>query len=59
MQDHRRLLAGLFAAFGLLAAAALWEVLGTVFFAITVVYVVEPAYDRSASGDSRPGWPRE
>lgn len=46
VRDHRRLLAGLVGAFGLLAAAALWEVLGTVFFAITVVYVVEPVYDR-------------
>jgi predicted PurR-regulated permease PerM len=45
MRD-RRLLLVLVGGFALLAAAALWEVLGTVFFAVTVVYVAEPVYDR-------------
>lgn len=44
---HRRyVLGGLLAAIGVLAAAVLWNVVGTVFFAVTVAYVLHPARQR-------------
>lgn len=39
-------LAGVLALLGLLAAAVLFDVLGTVFFAITVAYVLVPVHER-------------
>ncbi|UPW02037.1 hypothetical protein M0R88_08070 [Halorussus gelatinilyticus] len=39
-------LAGVLALVGLLAAAVLFDVLGTVFFAITVAYVLVPLHER-------------
>ncbi|MFC5971329.1 AI-2E family transporter [Halomarina salina] len=43
---RRNVLAVLLVVFSLLAAAVLWEVVGTVFFAITVAYVLVPARNR-------------
>jgi predicted PurR-regulated permease PerM len=43
---RRRLLSALVVATGLLAAALLWDALGTVFFAVTVAFVAEPVYRR-------------
>jgi len=42
LQRRRRVLVGLFVAAGVLAAAVLWNVLETVFFAVTVAYVLYP-----------------
>ena len=46
LRRRRHVLAGLFVATGVLAAAVLWDVLGTVFFAITVAYVLYPVRKR-------------
>ncbi|WP_276299203.1 AI-2E family transporter [Halorussus lipolyticus] len=43
---RQRVLAGVLALLGLLAAAVLFDVLGTVFFAITVAYVLVPLHER-------------
>ncbi|MFD1513114.1 AI-2E family transporter [Halomarina rubra] len=51
---RRNVVAGLLALFALCAAYVLWEVIGTVFFAITVAYVLVPARNRLvARGFSR------
>lgn len=44
MASTRRLTTGIAAALAVLTAAVLWEVLGTLFFAVTLVYVAEPLY---------------
>jgi len=42
MRDHDRVLVGIFVGLALLTTAMLWRVLPTVFFAITVAYVLYP-----------------
>ena len=49
-------LAGLLALLGLLAAAVLFDVLGTVFFAITVAYVLVPVHERLVRRGIPPWW---
>jgi len=53
LRQRQYVLAGLLVAVGLLTAAILWEVVGVVFFAVTVAYVLYPAremlVDRGAS----------
>lgn len=49
-------LAGLLALLGLLAAAVLFDVLGTVFFAITVAYVLVPLHERLVRRGVPPWW---
>jgi predicted PurR-regulated permease PerM len=44
--SRQHALAGLLAAFGVLAAATLLNVLGTVFLAVTVAYLLAPVHDR-------------
>jgi predicted PurR-regulated permease PerM len=46
LRRRRRVLAGLLIAAGVLAAAVLWNVVETVFFAITVAYVLYPVRQR-------------
>ncbi|MFB6106559.1 MAG: AI-2E family transporter [Halobacteriaceae archaeon] len=46
VNQRRRVLVGLFLALAALAGAVLFEVLGTVFFAVTVAYVLAPLHDR-------------
>ncbi|WP_058367633.1 AI-2E family transporter [Haloparvum sedimenti] len=54
MTRRRYVLGGLTVLFGLLAVAILWEVVGTVFFALTVAYVLAPVRRRLAGvGASR------
>ncbi|MFC7081660.1 AI-2E family transporter [Halorussus caseinilyticus] len=43
---RQRVLVGVLALLGLLAAAVLFDVLGTVFFAVTVAYVLVPLHER-------------
>lgn len=54
--DDRRLLLWLVGAFAVFSAAVLWEVLGTVLFAVTVVYAVTPLYDLMRSRDIGRWW---
>ncbi|QGN08072.1 AI-2E family transporter [Halorhabdus sp. CBA1104] len=56
MSPSRRVLAltGLFLALGSLAMITLWSVFGTVFFAITVAYVLYPVRRRLAASGLRP-----
>jgi predicted PurR-regulated permease PerM len=49
-------LAGVLALVGLLAAAVLFDVLGTVFFAITVAYVLVPLHERLVERGVPPWW---
>ncbi|WP_162224278.1 AI-2E family transporter [Halorussus salinus] len=49
-------LAGVLAVAGLLAAAVLFDVLGTVFFAITVAYVLVPLHERFVHRGVPPWW---
>lgn len=46
LRNRRYVLAGLLVVVGLLAAAILWEVVESVFFAITVAYVLYPLRER-------------
>lgn len=54
LRRRRYVLAGLLVIVGLLAAAILWEVVGVVFFAVTVAYVLYPLRQRLV----RQGLPR-
>ena len=49
LRRRRYVLAGLLAVVGVLAVAILWEVVGVVFFAITVAYVLYPLRQRLAA----------
>lgn len=46
LRRRRRVLTGLLLAVGVLAAAVLWDVLGIVFFAVTIAYVLYPLRQR-------------
>jgi predicted PurR-regulated permease PerM len=52
----RTVLVGIVVALAALTAAVLWEVLGTVFFAITLVYVAEPLYRELVDRGLAPWW---
>lgn len=54
--DDRRLLLWLVGALAVFSAAVLWEVLGTVLFAVTVVYAVTPLYDLFRAREMSPWW---
>lgn len=56
MNSTRRTLLVLVGLLAALTAAVLWEVLATVFFAITVVYVAEPLYRRLVARGLSPWW---
>ncbi|WP_193570242.1 MULTISPECIES: AI-2E family transporter [Halorussus] len=49
-------LAGVLGLLGLLAAAVLFDVLGTVFFAVTVAYVLVPLHERFVRRGVHPWW---
>ncbi|WP_132057992.1 AI-2E family transporter [Halorussus amylolyticus] len=53
---RQRALAGILAVVGLLAAVVLFDVLGTVFFAITVAYVLAPLHQRLVARGLHPWW---
>lgn len=55
MPTRRTTLTALLVAFAVLAAAVLFEVLGTVVFAITVTYILSPLY-RRVNGRLPPWW---
>lgn len=46
MRQRQRVLVGIFAAFALLTTVILWRVIPTVFFAVTVAYVLYPVRKR-------------
>lgn len=56
MTSTRRLLGVLVVLFAVFTAAVLWNVLGTVFFAITLVYVASPLYRALVVRGLRPWW---
>ena len=49
LRRRRYVLAGLLAVVGVLAVAILWEVVGVVFFAVTIAYVLYPLRQRLAA----------
>lgn len=54
--DRRTVLVGLLALLGLIAGAILSDVLGTVFFAITIAYVLVPLYRQLIDRGIPPWW---
>ncbi|USZ67052.1 AI-2E family transporter [Halorussus salilacus] len=54
--NRQRVLAAILAALGLLASAVLFDVLGTVFFAITVAYVLTPLHEELVDRGIPPWW---